>query len=311
MATVCITSEFFGKFSGRGREILVEAGHAVVDNPFGRFLATPDILSFVGPAQALVCDLEKISKEVMDAAPRLGIVSRRGVGVDSVDLEEAKRRGIVVARTLGLVEKPVADLVLAYVLEFARHLREGDAAMKAGRWEKVLGMGLEGKVLGIVGLGAIAAEVVRRAKAFGMEVVYYDVARQEEKERALGVAYLPLDELLAGSDFVSLHLPLLPETRGMFGYERFARMKPTARFINTARGAVVDEAGLARALHEGRIAGAAIDVFDVEPKTDSPLRDAPNALLTPHVATFTRETFIAMDIRAAENIVAHFKGRKE
>jgi phosphoglycerate dehydrogenase-like enzyme len=309
MATVCITSEYFGKFSGRGREILVEAGHEVVDNPFGhRFLTTPDILSFVHDAQALVCDLERITREVMDAAPRLEIVARRGVGLDSVDLDEAKRRGIEVARTLDVVEKPVADLVLAYILEFARHLREGDAAMKSGRWEKVLGMGLEGKVLGLVGLGAIAGEVVRRAQSFGMEILYFDTVRQPKKERSLGVVYADLDDLLARSDFVSLHLPLIPETKGMFRYERIVQMKPTAYFINTARGAIVDEVDLARALRQGRIAGAAVDVYDVEPKTDSPLAGLQNVLLTPHVATFTRETFIEMDIRAAENIVAHFKG---
>ena len=212
------------------------------------------------------------------------------------------------ARTLGAVEAPVAELVMTYILMNARRVPALSRQMKNHVWDKQLAYSSEGKVLGIVGMGSIAKEVVRRARVFQMDIAYYDIIRNEAAEKEFGVRYLPLDDLLASADYLSIHVPLTPETTGMFGYETLCKCKPTAYLINTARGPIVDEEGLYRAIREKRLSGAAIDVFDVEPKTDSILAELDEVTLTPHVATFTQETFVRMDILAAENVVKYFRG---
>lgn len=308
MSDVVITSEFFGKFSSAGKEILEKAGHRVIDNPYGHtFLTQEKLPTVVKDADALICDLESISREVIDAAPKLKIISRRGVGVDSVDVAYATSKNIEVARTLGVVEAPVAELVLSYILAFSRRVGEMSAAMHAGRWEKLESHSVDGKTLGIVGMGKIAFETARRACAFGMKILYADPTANPAAEKAFGAVRVSLDELLGQADFVTLHLPLTEETRGLFRYETLCKMKPDAYLINTARGAIVDENDLYRAITEKCLAGAAVDVFDREPKEDSPLAALPQVILTPHVGTFTKEIFIRMDIVAAENIVHYFE----
>lgn len=307
MAKVLITSEYFGRFTNEAKEILLSAGHEVLDNPYGhKFLTPEEIIPYINDADAIICDLERINKDVINAAPRLKIIARRGVGVDSVDVEYAKQKGIEVARTLNVVEPPVAELVMSYILSFGRKIRELDAEMKKGRWNKILGSSIDEKTLGIIGMGKIAQEVAKRAKAFNMNIVYTDIVRNEFVEKEYGAVYSDLDMLLASADYVTIHTPLTPETNKLFNYEKLCKMKPAAYLINTARGAIIDEEGLYKALKEGHLAGAAIDVFDVEPKEDSILREMDNVILTPHVGTFTKEIFIKMDILAAKNIVNYF-----
>ena len=308
MANVLITSEYFGRFSDAGKKVLTDAGFTVLDNPYGhKFLNPTLILPYVSTADALICDLEKITQEVMDAAPNLKIIARRGVGVDSVDTAYADKRGIEVARTLGVVEAPVAELVMGFLLAFSREIAGMNQSMHRGEWDKQLGRSMEKRSIGLVGMGKIAYEVARRACAFGMEILYTDLVRNERAERDFGARYLPFDELIQRSDFVTLHMPLTEDNRNLFDYETICRMKPEAYLINTARGAIVNEQDLARALKEKKIAGAAIDVYDVEPSEHSVLRECDNCILTPHVGTFTREIFIAMDVAAAGNIVRYWK----
>lgn len=305
---ILISSEYFQSYSDLGKEILVSAGFEVVDNPYRRLLTEDEIISLIGEAAGIICDLEPITAKVMDSAPRLKIISRRGVGVDSVDVKAAKEKGIVVGRTPGLVEKPVAELVMAYILSFARKIRELDRSMKSHQWHKELGASLEGKVLGIVGMGNVGREVLKRARAFDMKVIYFTAhPLKKSEEEKLGAEFCGFDELLASADFITLHVPLNELTRDLFSEKQIGKMKKSAFLINTARGSIVNERDLAKALKEGKIAGAAIDVFDAEPTDSSPLMEAENAILTPHVATFTRETFIKMDILAAQNIVDFFK----
>ena len=230
------------------------------------------------------------------------------MGIDSVDWQYAATKGIETARTLGVVEKPVAELVMGYILDFARNIHTMSRSMHEGRWERVPCRSVDGAVLGLVGFGHIARVVARRALAMDMKVLYTDLRRDEEAERTLGVTFCPLEELLARSDFVSLHTPLTPETRGMIGAEQLALMKPTASLINTSRGAVVDVDALAETMRAGRLHGCAIDVFDREPETESPLRGIPGVILTPHVGTFTEQIFIRMDVVAAQNVIAKLNG---
>lgn len=307
MSNIFITSEYFSKFSPKGKEILEKAGHRVIDNPYGhKFLSPEEIIPYVKEADALICDLEKINRQVIDAAPNLKIISRRGVGVDSVDVDYAKQKGIEVARTLGVVEPPVAELVFSYILAFSRRVCELSADMHRGVWEKLPCHSVDGKILGIVGMGKIAYETARRAHAFGMKILYCDLVENSRVQEDFGAVRVTLDEVLNQADFVTLHLPLTQDTEGLFDYATISKMKPTAYLINTARGAIIREADLLRALEEKKIGGAAIDVFDTEPQENSPLRPFSNVILTPHVGTFTQEIFIQMDIVAAENIIRYF-----
>jgi glyoxylate reductase len=248
---------------------------------------------------------DPVDSELLAAAPLLRAVSNYAVGVDNVDLEAATARGIPVGNTPGVLTDTTADLAVALMLGISRHLVDGDAYVRRGDWRTwetglMLGHDLHGATVGIVGFGRIGQAVARRVEGFGCEVVH--------TSRSGGVQ---LGELLERSDFVSLHPPLTPETRGLIGEEALARMKPTAYLVNTARGPIVDSQALARALHEGRIAGAALDVTDPEPLPGGhPLLDAPNLLVLPHLGSATHATRGRMAAMAVDNLLAGLAGER-
>ena len=240
--------------------------------------------------------------------PQLRCVANVAVGYDNVDLDAAARRGVVVTNTPGVLDDATADLTLALLLAAVRRLGEGERLIRAGRpwrWamDFMLGSGLRGKRLGIVGLGGIGARVAERARAFGMEIAYTN-RHEAPAAAALAAVRLPLDELLASSDVVSLHCPLTPETHHLIGARELALMKPTATLVNTARGPVVDEAALAAALAGGEIAAAALDVYEREPRVEPALLELENVVLAPHLGSATVETRTAMAELAARNAIA-------
>ena len=248
---------------------------------------------------------DRVDSELIEAAPRLRAISNYAVGTDNVDLEAARARGIPVGNTPGVLTESTADLALALMLALSRRLAEGEAHVRAGRWATwepglMLGRDLHGATVGIVGFGRIGQAVARRLEPFGGQVLH--------SSRTSGVA---LDELLERSDFVTLHCPLTPETRGLIGREALARMKPTAYLINTARGPVVETDALTRALHAGEIAGAALDVTDPEPLPgDHSLLEAPNLLVVPHIASATHATRERMAEIAVDNLLAGLAGEQ-
>ena len=251
---------------------------------------------------ALITD--RVDAALLDAAPRLRAIANMAVGTDNIDVEAAAQRGIPVGNTPGVLTDATADLTFALLLALARRIVPGAEKVRAGEWltwepAADLGADLAGAVLGIVGWGRIGQATARRAEGFGMEVVH--------SSRSSGV---PLGELLGRADFVSLHTPLTPETRHLIDAPALARMKPTALLVNTARGGVVDQDALRTALHEGRIAGAALDVTDPEPlPPDHPLLDAPNLLVVPHVGSATVRTRGKMAAMAVDNLLAALDGR--
>lgn len=273
------------------------------------------ILDRVRDADALVSLLtDPIDAEVFDAAPKLRIVSQYAVGFDNIDLKEATKRGIYVTNTPGVLTETVADFAFGLMLAVARRIVEADRYVREGRWKvawhplMMIGSDIYDRTLGIVGLGRIGSAVARRAKGFGMRILYYDSKRREDLERELGVEYANLDKLLEESDFVSLHVPLTPETYHMIGEEQLRKMKPTAFLINTARGKVVDQRALYKALKEGWIAGAGLDVFEQEPlPPDDPLLELENVVLAPHAASASYETRSKMAEMVAENLIAFLK----
>lgn len=270
--------------------------------------ALADIEGLLGSAQL------PVDAEVLAAAPRLRVVSNFGVGFDNVDLAAATERGIVVCNTPGVLSGAVADLTLGLMIALARRLPESERFVREGRWGKgpalELGSDLAGKTLGIIGLGRIGQAVATRARAFGMEVCFYDELRDPPADASFCV-YRDLADLLRESDFVSLHVNLSPETRAMIGERELRLMRPEAYLINTARGPVVDQAALVDALKQGEIAGAALDVLEREPPAaDEPILHAPNVTLLPHIGSATRETRRAMLDLAIDNLLAALRGER-
>lgn len=262
---------------------------------------------------------DKIDKDLLKAATNLKIISQYAVGYDNIDLDACTSRGIYVTNTPGVLTDATADHTMALILAIARRIVESDAFVRTGKWEEsktgwhptmFLGVELSGKTLGIVGLGRIGAAVARRARAFGMKIVYYSRQRKLDLEKELEAKYMQLDELLKVSDIVSIHVSLNDKTRNLIGARELDLMKPTALLINTSRGAVIDEDALYHALTNGKIAGAALDVFRQEPtpKTNK-LLTLKNIVVTPHTGSATYKTRTKMAEIVSENLIAFFSGK--
>ncbi|HXF51015.1 MAG TPA: D-glycerate dehydrogenase [Dehalococcoidia bacterium] len=271
-----------------------------------------ELVAAVREADGLICLLtDRIDAGVLDAAPRLRVVSTMAVGYDHIDVAAATARGIPVGHTPGVLTETTADLAWALLLATARRVVEGDRFVREGRWKTwdpnlLLGYDVHGATLGVVGMGAIGQAVARRAVGFGMRVLY---TRRSAGEAEIG-RRVSLEELLRESDFVSLHVPLTAETRHLIGERELRLMKRTAILINTARGPVVDQAALAAALREGVIAGAGVDVTEVEPiPPDDPLLAAPNVVILPHIGSASHATRARMAEMAVENCIAGLEGR--
>jgi len=276
-----------------------------------------DLLKLVEDKDGLLCMItDRIDDELMERAPRLKAVANMAVGYDNIDVEAASRRGIIVSNTPGVLTDATADLAFALILAVARRLVEGDHMTRAGGfrfWAPMyfLGHEVSGKTLGIVGLGRIGKAVARRAGGFDMEVLYHSRTRMRpEHEKELGVAYCDLDVLLSRSDFVTLHVPLSPDTHHLVGENELAMMRPSAYLINTSRGGVIDERALLAALRKGTIAGAGLDVYEHEPLLTPGLKELENVVLLPHVGSATVETRTRMAFKAAENVCAALRGER-
>ena len=275
-----------------------------------------EVLRRVEDKQALVCLLtEKVNDELLQAAPKLRIAANVAVGFDNIDVEACTKRGVAATNTPGVLDETTADFAWTLLMAVGRRLLEGDALARSGNWkgwdlDQLVGADVWGKTLGIVGFGRIGRAMARRASGFQMKVIYTDAVRATpDAEKQLGAEYRDLHALLAQADFISVHTPLLPETRGLFNAEKFGRMKRTAFLINTARGPVVNEGDLAEALESGKIAGAALDVFEKEPAIHPGLRRS-NVVLAPHIASASLETRTKMAVIAAESVVALLQGRR-
>jgi len=267
--------------------------------------AVMDLAAELADADALlVRSATIVDAALIAAAPRLQIVARAGTGVDNVDVEAATARGILVVNSPGANSISVAEHALALMLAIARSVPAADRAMKDERWEKrrFIGSELRGKTLGVAGLGRIGQEVARRARAFGMRVVAHDPFIAAEVAGGLGVELMSLDDVCATADYLTLHLPSTPETRHLFDAARFSRCKPGLRLVNTARGDLVDEDGLCRAIQSGIVAAAALDVFETEPPTNWALAKLPQVIATPHIAASTEEAQELVGLETAATV---------
>jgi len=303
---ILVTARSFRITPGRHKELLEESGYQVVESPLDRPLKEAEMVELIRDADGAILGLDEVTAKVIEAGRQLKVLSRYGVGVDRVDLKAATAAGVVVTNTPGTNHIAVAELTLGLMLSVARRIPQHNNIAKAGEWKRVTGTELTGKTLGIIGLGQISREVIQRALAFDMHVL----VSTGYPDKALKVEYVPLERLLAESDFVSLHCSLTPERVNLIGEAQLMSMKPTSYLINTARGELVDEGALYRALKEGWIAGAASDVFVEEPPRGSPLLELDSFIATPHTGANTRESVLRMGVLAVENALQVLRGER-
>jgi D-3-phosphoglycerate dehydrogenase len=305
---ILVTARSFRKTPGRHKELLEQSGHQVVESTLDRPLKEAEMVELISDVDGAILGLDEVTARVIAAGKRLKVISRYGVGVDNVDLEAATAAGVAVTNTPGANSIAVAELTIGLMLALARRIPQHNASAKAGSWSMVTGIELAGKTLGIVGLGQVSREVIRRASVFDMKIVAQTGYPDKELADQYGVEYLPLERLLKESDFISLHCAFSPERADLIGEKELRAMKPTSYLVNTARGELVDEEALLSALRESWIAGAAMDVFKEEPATASPLIKLDNFIATPHIGATTYESVLRMGVLAVENALQVLRG---
>lgn len=305
---VLIGSRSFGQAIPEHLAQLAEAGCEVIPNGVGRAYRAAELMEVLPGMDAIITGTDELTAEVIQAAGSLKTIVKHGVGLETIDLEAARARGIVVSATPGSIHDSVADLTMALLLALARKIVPSHLSTKAGSWKPFFGMELRDKTLGIVGLGRIGKAVCERARGFGMRIVAYDPYPDTAFAASQDISFMPLAELLKVSDVVSLHAPAEEIKGPLLGATQLGLMKPTALLINTARGQLVDEAALASALAEGRLAGAGLDAFVNEPPVGSPLLCLDNVVLTPHIGGRTLDGQRRMGEMAIENCVRALAG---
>jgi D-3-phosphoglycerate dehydrogenase len=307
---VLSTSPTFGFYVQEPVNYLKTRGSTVELIPQEKKLSQEELIQAIGDYDAAIVGVEKITASIIEAAKKLKVIAKHGAGVDNIDVKAASERGIVVTSAPGTNSDSVADLTMGLFLSLARRIPFADQSIRTGGWPRLVGFQLFQKVLGIIGLGDIGKRVAKRAAGFEMKVNAYDVFRDEAFAQKWGITYLPLDELLASADFISIHVPSIPATFKMIGERELRLMKKESFLINISRGDVLDEEALCRVLQERSIQGAALDVFSSEPPKGSPLLTLDNVILTPHMGAYTFEALRETGMLCVQGIVDILEGRK-
>lgn len=300
---VLIATRSFGSTSQKPWDVLAEAGCELVQADMSQKMTEERLIELLADVDGAIVGVVPLTARVLENAPKLKVVSAHGVGVDHIDVKAAARQGVIVANCPGTNDQPVADLAIGLMIAIARKIPSVDRELRQGHWGRHSGSELWNKTLGLIGLGRIGRGVAKRALGFDIKVLAYDPYVSQEQVRSLDVSLTSFDEVIAASDFLSLHAVLNDETRNMMGAAQFRAMKPSAYLINTSRGGLVDEAALYQALTEGQIAGAALDTFVNEPPLGSPLLQLDNLVVTPHIGAHTKEAIERVGVLAAQNVV--------
>jgi phosphoglycerate dehydrogenase-like enzyme len=308
MPKVLIAPMTLARDKGPYLQALLAAGLEPLYPGRGHQLTEEELLADLGGAAAAIAGSEPYTARVLDAHPGLRVIARVGVGYDAVDVAAATARGVAVTIAPGTNQDAVAEHTFALILGLAKNLIAGHLGTRAGGWPRGVTLPLRGRTLGLAGLGRIGKAVALRGQAFGMKLLAYDPVADTAFAAEHGITLVSFDRLLAESDFLSLHLPLTPESRHLLNRATLARMKPTSFLINTARGGLVNEADLLEALRGGKLAGAGLDVYDQEPPGPNPLFELPNVLLTPHAAGSDTQSLADMALSAAEAVAAFSRG---
>lgn len=308
-ATLLVSPTSYGKNESRLKTDLEEAVGKVFYNPTGRPLTSEEVGNLLKEVDGYIAGLDVIDRAALEKATRLKVISRYGVGYDNVDLTAAREMGIVVTNTPGANSVSVAELALGLILALARQIPEASKAVQQGNWPRLSGVTLEGKTVGILGLGAIGKQLSRRLAGFDCQILAYDPFADQDFAAKNNICLMSIDEIIAQADFVSLHLPLLPETRELVNARFLGKMKKGSFLINTSRGEVVDEAALSAALQSGHLRGAGLDAFSPEPPDPAnPLLHLPQVIATPHLGAQTDGATSNMGWIAMKDCLAVLRG---
>ncbi len=307
MKIVC-TSPSFAKYSAYPYDVLKAAGVTLESLPAD--ISEADFIDRAADADGAIVAFNPMTEAVFSSLPNLKVVSKHGVGVDNIDLAAAQRYGVRITNVPAANRHAVADFTFALLLSLARDLPRVDAATRAGEWPRCFGSDVHSMTLGIVGIGSIGQAVAKRAAGFEMRVLAYDPFANPEAVAALGVELVDLDTLCREADFLTLHVGLSEQTHHLINTERLALMKPTAMLINAARGGIVDEQALYESLKEKRLAGAAIDAFEQEPLTSSPLYTLDNVIVSAHIAGYTENALTTLSTTCVEDVLAVLRGEE-
>ena len=305
---ILVTPRTFGKADPVPMEMHREAGCEVITNPYGRLLTEEEVSELIQDVDGIIVGLDPLNASVLSKAKRLKAISKYGVGVNNIDLDYATQRGIQVANTPGANSLAVAELVIGLMFAVSRRICVSDRNIREGKWQQYPGLQVKGKVMGLIGTGQIGRHTGELARGLGMDVICYDLYPNQEWAASIGARYVPLQEIITGADFISIHVPLTDDTYHLISREELDQMKSSAVIINTARGGIVDEQALSEALQEGKIAGAGLDVFESEPLTASTLLELDNVVLTSHIGAHTRESVENMGRWAAANLLQILRG---
>jgi D-3-phosphoglycerate dehydrogenase len=258
----------------------------------------------------MIIGIDELSAEIIEKADKLKVISKYGTGLDNIDLPMATKKKIIVTNTPQANVDAVADLVFGLILSLARRIPEADQKTKNGKWEKIIGKSVWKKTLGIIGLGKIGKQVVKRARGFQMNILGFDLIKDKKFASRYGIKYVSLEKLLQKSDYITIHLPLNDATHHLIDDKELGKIKKDAFLINTSRGGIVDEQALYKALRNNQLKGAALDVYSNEPPVESPLKELDNVIMTPHIGAYTEEAIENMGMQAAQNLIDVLEGRK-
>jgi len=307
---ILITPRSFASVSKTPMEMLEGKGYEIIGNETDKPLNNKEISVLIEDVDGIIIGIDDLNAGIIKQAHHLKVISKYGVGVDNIDIKAATAQGIIVTNTPKANIDAVADLTFALMLALARRIPEADRETKAGKWKKFVGTSVWRKKLGIIGLGKIGKQVVKRARGFEMEILCYDVIQDEEFSRQFSVRYSDLETLLKESDYITIHTPLNDVTRDMIGYKELEMINENAFLINTSRGGIIDEKALYNVLKNNKIKGAALDCYEKEPPENSPLVELENIIMTSHNGAYTKEAINSMGIQAAQNLIDVLEGRE-
>jgi D-3-phosphoglycerate dehydrogenase len=307
---ILITPRSFASSSDKAIKMLTARGYEIQRNNTDQPYQKEEMLNLIKDIDGMIIGIDELSAEIIERADKLKVISKYGIGLDNIDLPMAIKKKIIVTNTPQANVDAVADLAFGLILSLARRIPEADQKTKSGKWEKIIGKSVWEKTLGIIGLGKIGKQVVKRAQGFQMNILVFDLIKDKKFASRYSIKYVSLEKLLQKSDYITIHIPLNDTTRGMISYKELGKIKKEAFLINTSRGGIVDEQALYKALRNNQLKGAALDVYSNEPPVESPLKELDNVIMTPHIGAYTEEAIENMGMQAAQNLIDVLEGRK-
>jgi len=307
---ILVTPRSFASASDKPMKMLTEKGYVIQLNDSGRPYKKEEMLNLVSDIDGIIIGIDELSAEIIERANKLKVISKYGTGLDNIDINIATEKKITVTNTPTANVDAVADLTFGLILSLARRIPEADRKTKSSKWEKITGKSVWEKTLGIIGLGKIGRQVVKRAQGFKMNILVYELIKDEKFAQNYNIKYVNLEELLQKSDYITIHIPLIDTTRHMIDHKELEQVQAGSFLINTSRGGIVNEEALYNALKNKKLRGAALDVYVNEPPQKSPLMELDNIIMTPHIGAYTEEAIENMGIQAAQNLIDVLEGRE-